>query len=196
MSEILATLLTASGLGLSAGLNAYATLLVFGLLARFYPSWVPGEGAELFASTPMLILLAVLYAVEFFADKFPAIDHAWDAIHTFIRPLAGAIVAFASAKPGLSAGLVIAATILGGSAALGGHAAKSTLRVTSTATTGGTMNPLLSVAEDLFAILQSIVAILLPYLMAVILVLIVIPLAIVLAILVRRRRDAPAPAGR
>lgn len=194
MSEIIATLLTSSGLGLSAGLNAYATLFVFGLLARFYPAWVPGEAAEIFASTPMLILLGVLYTIEFFADKFPAVDHAWDAVHTFIRPLAGAIVAFASAKPGMSAGLVIAATILGGGAALGSHAAKSTLRVTSTATTGGTMNPLLSVAEDIFAILQSIVAVLLPYLIAVILVVVVVPLAILLAVVVRRRRAAATPA--
>jgi hypothetical protein len=163
MIESLGSILTAVGLGVGAGVNAYATFLVFGLLSRFYPAMFHGEAAEFFASTPVLIVVGVMYAIEFFADKFPVIDHAWDAVHTFIRPLAGAVVAFASASPDLSTGLTIVASVLGGGAALGSHAMKATVRAGSTATTGGAANPILSLVEDVFAVGQSLLAIFLPF---------------------------------
>ncbi len=150
MIESFGSVLTAVGLGVGAGVNAYATFLVFGLLSRFYPAMFHGDAAEFFASTPVLIVVGVMYAIEFVADKFPVIDHAWDAVHTFIRPLAGAIVAFASASPDVPAGIVILATILGGGAALGSHAVKATVRATSTATTAGAANPIISSGRGRF----------------------------------------------
>jgi hypothetical protein len=166
--------LTAVGLGLGAGVNAYATLLVFGLLARWKPTLFEGELAQFFSSTPVLITVGVLYAVEFLADKFPAVDHVWDAIHTFIRPAAGALVGWAAASHEMPQGWVIVASALAGGAALTTHTAKASLRLASTATTGGAANPVLSLLEDVFAIVNAILAILLPWLVLVVIALVTV----------------------
>ncbi len=187
MIGTIGSILTAVGLGVGAGVNAYATFLVFGLLARFYPAMFPGEPAEFFASTPVLIVVGVMYAIEFVADKFPVIDHAWDAVHTFIRPLAGALVAFASASPEMPEGLAIVAAVLGGGAAFGSHAVKATVRAGSTATTAGAANPILSLVEDVFAIGQSLLAIFLPFVFLVVALLFVIFIAIFMGRRGRRR---------
>ncbi len=161
------SLLTAVGLGLGAGVNAYATMLVFGLLSRWRPGMFEGELAEFFSSTPVLIAVGVLYVVEFLADKFPAIDHAWDAIHTFVRPAAGALVGWAAASNEMPQGMVMLASAVAGGAALTTHAAKASLRVASTATTAGAANPVLSLLEDVFAFANAILAILLPWIVLV-----------------------------
>jgi len=164
MTSVLTSLLTSAGLGAGAGVNSYATLLVFGLLSRWQPGMFPGELAAFFSRTPVLIAVGVLYTIEFVADKVPAVDHVWDLIHTFIRPVAGALVAWAAAAPGVPRGVIILASIVGGGAALMTHATKATVRAASTVTTGGTANPLLSLIEDAFAFLNAVVAIFLPWL--------------------------------
>ena len=161
---MITSLLTSAGLGLGSGINAYATLLVFGLLARWQPSMFDGDLARFFAATPVLIAVGVLYAVEFVADKIPAIDHVWDVIHTFIRPLAGALVAWAAVADRLPKGAVIVASVIAGGTALGAHLTKASVRAASTVTTGGLANPLLSLIEDVFALGNTVVAILLPWL--------------------------------
>jgi len=167
-------LFTAVGLGLGAGVNAYATLLMFGLLARWKPLMFKSEMATFFASTPVLIVVAVLYVVEFLADKVPAIDHAWDVVHTFIRPAAGALVGWAATSQDVPKGVVIIASVLAGGAALTTHTAKATLRAASTATTAGIANPVLSLFEDLFAFVNAIIAVLLPWIVAVVVVIVTI----------------------
>ena len=87
---MLTSLLTSAGLGLGAGINAYATLLVFGLLARWQPAMFHDDMARFFATTPVLVVVGILYLIEFLADKVPTVDHVWDVIHTLIRPAAGA----------------------------------------------------------------------------------------------------------
>lgn len=163
-------LFTAVGLGLGAGVNAYATLLVFGLLSRWKPHMFPSDLASFFSSTPVLIVVGVLYCIEFLADKVPAIDHAWDVIHTFVRPAAGALVGWAATSKDVPKGMVILATILAGGAALTSHTAKATLRAASTATTAGLANPVLSMFEDLFAFVNAIVAVFLPWIVLVMVV--------------------------
>ncbi len=163
---------TAVGLGAGAGVNAYATLLVFGLLSRWKPGMFPSELAAFFSSTPVLIVLGVLYAIEFFADKVPAIDHAWDVIHTFIRPAAGALVGWAATSHDVPKGVVIIASIIAGGAALTAHTAKASLRMASTATTAGFGNPVLSLLEDVFAFANAFLAILLPWLVMIMVVLV------------------------
>jgi hypothetical protein len=165
---VINSLLTATGLGIGAGVNAYATLLVFGLLARWQPSMFHDDLAKFFASTPVLIVVGVLYVVEFFADKVPTIDHAWDVIHTFIRPVAGAMVAFAAVSNQIPRGAVIVATIIAGGVAFGAHATKASVRGASTLTTAGIANPILSLIEDVFAFASAIVALLLPWLVVVV----------------------------
>lgn len=183
---MISSLLTSAGLGIGAGVNAYATLLVFGLLARWNPSMFPDDLARFFATTPVLIVVGVLYLVEFVADKVPAVDHVWDLIHTAIRPLAGALVAYAATSNQIPRGAVIVASILAGTAALGAHATKATVRGASTATTAGLANPILSLVEDVFAFVSAIVAILLPWLV----LLVIAAVAIFFIGLYRRMRPA------
>jgi Domain of unknown function (DUF4126) len=75
--------------GWASGINVYATLLVIGLVGRFGDvERVPDE----LKRTDVLLLTAVLSALEFVADKIPYVDSAWDAVHTVIRPAVGAIL--------------------------------------------------------------------------------------------------------
>ena len=171
---MISSLLTSAGLGIGAGVNAYATLLVFGFLARWQPSMFHDELAKFFASTPVLIVVGVLYVIEFFADKIPTVDHVWDVVHTFIRPIAGGLVTFAAVSDRIPHGAVIVATILAGGVALGAHATKATVRGASTVTTGGLGNPILSLIEDVFAFASAIVAVLLPWMVIVVLLLVTI----------------------
>lgn len=184
----ISSLATSFGLGLGSGINAYATLLVYGIAARVFPGVVHGELAEFFARTAVLVVIGVLYIVEFVADKFPVVDHAWDAAHTFIRPLAGAVVAFAAASPSVPRGVAILAALIGGTAALGMHAGKASLRATSTATTMGIANPILSVIEDIVAFVQAALAIVAPLLMLALVVII----GAVAVVLVLRSRGSTA----
>jgi hypothetical protein len=186
---MIASLLTSAGLGLGAGINAYATLLVFGLVSRWQPAIFHDELARFFATTPVLITLAVLYLIEFVADKVPTVDHIWDVIHTIIRPLAGALVAWAAVSDRIPHGAVIVAAVIAGGAALGSHATKATLRGASTLTTGGLGNPVLSVLEDIFAFVNAIIAIFLPWL--VIITMVVLSMLFILMFKrVRRMRRA------
>lgn len=159
--------LTAAGLGGAAGLNSWAAFLVFGLLTRMFPGTFDNGLATFFSSTPVLIAMALMYALEFVADKLPAVDHAWDAVHTFIRPLAGTLLAFASLSPDVPRWMVVLAVALGGGAALGGHVLKATTRGVSTAMTGGVASPMLSIGEDVLAVGQAVVAVVAPWLLIV-----------------------------
>ena len=80
-SELLALLVA---IAFSAGLNLYATVAALGLLARFGHLPLP-PGVQLLQSWTVIIASAVLFGIEFFADKIPAFDLVWNALHTFIR---------------------------------------------------------------------------------------------------------------
>jgi hypothetical protein len=153
-----------TGLGLAAasGLNAYAVLLVYGGLARFFPEAYPGPIAHALGSAPALGAAAVLFLLEFFADKVPGLDHFWHLLHSFVRPVVGALLAVAAVAPGKSLTMEVVAGGGGGLVALLAHLVKSATRLTSTALTAGVANAALSLAEDILAFLQSLVAIFLP----------------------------------
>ncbi|MFG1908012.1 DUF4126 domain-containing protein [Kribbella sp. NPDC048928] len=111
--------------GWASGVNAYACVLILGLLGRF-------AGAEdvphSLTTTPVLIAAGALFAFEFVADKIPYIDSAWDAISTVIRPTIGAILAaLLSGEASTLHQAVIATT--GGLVALLSHAVKASLRL-------------------------------------------------------------------
>lgn len=135
--EMLTGVMAAFGLSASAGLNAYIPLLVISLTARFTDLIQLNEPWDALTSWWIIGLLIVLSLVEFFADKVPAINHANDAIQTFVRPVAGAIVFAASATVitevhpvfALGAGVLISGTV---------HVVKSAaVRPAVTASTGG-----------------------------------------------------------
>jgi hypothetical protein len=194
-----------TGLGLSAaaGLNSYAVLLVYGAMARFFPEDYPGAIARLLASTPALSAAAILFLLEFFADKIPGLDHFWHLLHSFVRPIVGALVALAAVQPEGSTFLDVVAAGSGGTVALVSHLVKSATRLTSTALTAGVANVALSLAEDVVAFLQSLVSIFLPIVALVVVIAIglifvlTIPrMARFLDLFGRRRpsRQAPPPA--
>ena len=81
------------GVAFSAGLNVYATVLALGVMHRLEVYHLP-DSLAILASTPVLIAAVVLYVVEFVADKIPLVDSVWDGIHTVIRPVAGALLAY------------------------------------------------------------------------------------------------------
>ena len=153
---------SAFGLSASAGLNAYIPLLAIALLAKFTNLITLNPPWDTLTSWWIIGLLILLSAIEFFADKVPAVNHINDIIQTLIRPTAGAIAFAASANvitdisPILSLGLGL---ILAGAV----HMVKSTLiRPAVTATTAGAANIPVSIAEDLVSTLVSILSIAVP----------------------------------
>jgi len=170
--ELLTGVLAAFGLSASAGLNAYIPLLVIGLVARYTNLIELGTPWDTLTSWWVLGLLIVLSVVEFFADKFPAVNHVNDLIQTIIRPVAGAIVFAASAKviTDIHPVLALAAGVL---VAGGVHAVKAVaIRPAVTVTTGGVGNTPVSLAEDLLATILSIISVVIPIVLTFIFILI------------------------
>lgn len=112
-----------SGLGWTSGLRFYAVLFVLGLLERGGYYALP-PGLEMLAHPWVIAVSGLLFLIEFVADKFPGLDSAWDAVHTFVRIPGGALLA-AAAVAGGDTGLALAAGLLGGTVAAGAHLAKS-----------------------------------------------------------------------
>ncbi len=117
------TLALVTGLGWTSGLRFYAVVFCLGLLHRSGTYPLPGE-LDILAHPWVLAISGLLFVVEFFADKVPALDSAWDAVHTFIRIPGGALLA-AAAVAGGDPGLALAAALLGGTVAAGAHFAKA-----------------------------------------------------------------------
>jgi hypothetical protein len=163
MIEVFSNIFTAFGLSASAGLNAYLPLLVVALTARYTNLIHLNEPWNIMTSWWVIGVLAVLLLIEMTVDKIPAVDTLNDVIQTVGRPAAGAVLFAASSgvigdlHPALAfiAGLFLAGTV---------HAAKSVARPAVTATTGGTGNWLVSIVEDILALVGAILAILLPIL--------------------------------
>jgi len=178
------SLATAFGLSTSAGLNAYIPLLVVALLARFTPLVTLNEPWDALSSWWVIGILAVLLVVEILVDKIPAVDTVNDVIQTFIRPAAGAIL-FATTTNAIGLHPVLAA-ICGVILAGGVHVVKAGGRPVVAATTAGVGNPIVSAIEDTIAFVTSVLAIVAPYLVA---VLIVITLTLLTWWYVRRQRQ-------
>ena len=147
--EILKTLAVALSLGTLAGLNLYLTVFVTGLAVRM--DWVALpvalQGLEVLGHPVVLAVAGVLYLVEFFADKVPWIDTAWDSVHTFIRPVGAAALAVAAmgdAHPVFE----IVGVLLAGGMALGAHTAKAGTRLAANTSPEPFSNIGLSLAED------------------------------------------------
>ncbi len=134
--------------GLASGINAYAVVLLLGLLGRFGGADSVPPALE---RTDVLIAAAVLFLLEAVADKIPYVDTVWDAVHTVIRPIAGAtvgaLIAAASTDPG-SLGEV-AAGAMGGTTALVSHLVKASLRMAVNTSPEPASNIVVSLAEDI-----------------------------------------------
>jgi hypothetical protein len=145
--EIVAIL---SGASFAAGLNVYATIATLGLLSR----------AGLLPLPPTLHLLGdwwviaaaiALFIIEFFADKVPAFDLVWNALHTFVRVPVAALLAY-GATAQLSPGTQLAAAVIGGAVALAAHGGKMAVRAAVTPSPEPFSNVGLSLGEDVLAV--------------------------------------------
>ena len=146
----LQTLGLALGAGFSSGLNLYATVATLGVLQRFGVIHLPPALA--IVAHPIVLGIAIaLYIIEFLADKVPYLDTIWDALHTFIRPPAAAVLAYgaaAAAPPEWR----WAAALLAGGVALTSHTAKASTRAAVNTVPEPFSNWALSIGEDLLAV--------------------------------------------
>ncbi|KAB1938343.1 DUF4126 domain-containing protein [Micromonospora sp. ALFpr18c] len=168
--------LTGTGLAASAGLNAYIPLLTLGLLARYTDLIDLPSGWTWLGNGWVIVILAVLLAVEMVADKVPVVDHINDVVQTVVRPTAGGLAFGAGSSsetvtvsdPGsffsthqwvpVATGVVLA---------FGVHLLKSAARPVVNATTAGFGAPVASTAEDATSVIVSLVAVILPVLVLV-----------------------------
>ncbi len=179
------------GLGLGAawtsGVNLYATVAVLGLLQHYQlVGRLPG-GLDALDNWWIIGIALALYAVEFVADKVPYVDSIWDAVHTFIRVPAGAVLALA-ATTDLSPSIQIVALLVGGTLALSTHGTKATIRAAANTSPEPFSNWTLSVVEDVFVIGASILTVLHPVVMLVVILIFLFVLAWILPKVVRRLR--------
>lgn len=134
----------------AAGLNVYATVGTLGLLAHAGILDLP-PGLHLIASWWVIAASGLLFAIEFFADKIPAFDLLWNALHTFVRVPAAAVIAY-QATTQLSPEKQLIATLAGAAIALAAHGGKTAARAAVTPSPEPLSNISLSMGEDALAI--------------------------------------------
>ena len=137
----------------AAGLNVYATVATLGLLAHAGLLDLP-SGLHLLSSWWVIAASGALFAVEFFADKIPAFDLFWNALHTFVRVPVAALIAYGATSQ-LSPEKQLLAALAGGAIALAAHGGKTAARVAVTASPEPASNIALSAGEDALAIVLT-----------------------------------------
>jgi hypothetical protein len=160
------------GAAWASGINLYAAVLVLGILGLAGNIVLP---PDLMILTHPLVMGAagVMYLVEFFADKVPGVDTAWDAIHTFIRIPAGALLA-AGAVGQVNPVMALVAAILGGGLAAASHATKAGSRVMINTSPEPFTNWIASITEDIAVVLGLWTALKHPWIFMVLLVLFIL----------------------
>jgi hypothetical protein len=134
----------------AAGLNLYATVATLGLLGNLGVLALP-PALEVLASWWVIGVSGALFAVEFFADKIPAVDLIWNALHTFIRVPVAALLAY-RATATLPPWEQVLVTAAGGAIAFAAHGAKTAARTAVTPSPEPFSNTALSLGEDGLAI--------------------------------------------
>jgi hypothetical protein len=145
-AETLAAIAIALGAGWASGLNAYAAVLVLGGAQRLGLVALP-QDLQILGSPWVLGVAALLFALNFLADKIPYVDSINDALQTFVRIPAGALLAYGAAG-GLSPEVAIIAGLLGGTLAAGTHVAKTGSRALINTSPEPFTNVLASLGED------------------------------------------------
>lgn len=148
--ETISIIAATMGVAWASGINLYAAIFVLG--------WMGGSGAidlppdlEVLANPVVMGAAALMYCVEFFADKIPGVDTAWDALHTFVRVPAGAMLAAGAISP-LGPEAELAGLLLGGTLTAGTHATKAGSRVLINTSPEPFSNWTASIGEDVAAI--------------------------------------------
>lgn len=194
--EALAGLGRVMGFSFAAGINLYATVAILGLASRY--GWVAlPEQYRAFDNDIVIGAAIVLYLVEFVADKVPWVDSMWDAAHTVIRPVGGAVIAVTTLGEASPTTETLVA-LLGGTLAAGTHFTKAGTRAVANTSPEPFSNWILSVAEDAFVIGLGVVALKYPVIAAMIVivgvVLMILFAAWIFKAVKRRWARRPAPA--
>lgn len=188
--SLLSTLALAMGSSWVSGINLYAAVATLGLLGRFAGLNLPGDLGVLTSWWVIGVALG-LYVIEFFADKIPLIDSAWDAVHTFIRVPAGAVLAAASFGD-FDRGVQVIAFLIGGGLALSSHGTKAATRAAINTSPEPASNIAASLAEDVVAVGSIVLAWLYPVVVIVLVVIAVIVSIVLVPRIVRYMRAAIA----
>ena len=190
IAEPLTTLGRTLGFSFAAGINLYATVAILGLASRY--GWValPPQ-YQVFDNNWIIGTAIALYVVEFFADKIPWIDSAWDALHTVIRPIGGALIAVATLGHASPATETLIG-LLGGALAAGTHFGKAGTRVIANASPEPFSNWILSLLEDALVVGLGFLALKYPVAAAIVVVIGVVMLIAFASWIIRalRRRFA------
>ena len=197
----LETLGFALGTSFASGLNLYATVAAAGLFQRMGIVQLP-QPLEVLANPVVLGVALTLFVIEFIADKIPYVDSAWDAVHTFIRPPAAALLSYSAfTGEGVPEEWRLAAALLAGSVALTSHGAKASTRAAANVSPEPISNWTLSLLEDGVAVFLAWMAAEHPLITATIVVVLVIASVFViwklfgflkLALAKLRQRASPA----
>jgi uncharacterized protein DUF4126 len=198
----LETLGFALGTSFASGLNLYATVAAAGLFQRFGIVTLP-EPLQVLANPIVLGVAITLFLIEFIADKIPYVDSAWDAVHTFIRPPAAALLSYSAfAGESVPEEWRLAAALLAGSVALTSHGAKASTRAAANASPEPVSNWTLSLLEDGLAVFLAWMAAEHPLLTAIIVVVLVALAVFVIVKLygylkagLSKLKRSPSPAG-
>jgi hypothetical protein len=134
------------GVAWASGINLYAAMLALGVMGATGHMTLP-PGLEVLQNPVVIAAAGFMYAIEFFADKIPGVDSAWDVVHTFIRIPAGAILA-AEAATSIDPAMSIAAALLGGVVAGSMHVTKAATRLLINASPEPFSNSIASITED------------------------------------------------
>lgn len=141
---------TALGVSWASGINLYATLLVMGFMHNTEAITLP-EGIAYVAHPMVMIAAGVMFCLEFFADKTPGLDTAWDGLHTFIRIPAAVVMAYGAAD-GMGPVVELSSALFGGTLAATSHATKAGTRVLINTSPEPVSNWVASFTEDLVVI--------------------------------------------
>ncbi len=176
------------GASFASGINLYATVATLGLLHRFDVIALP-PSLHLLAHPVVVGLAIALYVVEFVADKVPAVDHVWDVVHTFVRPPAAALLAYAAVAPTpVPEVWRLVAALLAGTIALTAHATKATARGAVNASPEPVSRAVISLGEDVLAVSVAWLAATHPLVAAIVVALLLAGCVTLLVVFVRVAR--------
>jgi len=178
--SFLSTLSVAMGSSWVSGINLYATVATLGLLGRFARLQLPGELGVVTSWWVIGVALG-LYVIEFVADKVPFVDSLWDAVHTFIRVPAGAVLA-AAAFGDFDRVIQTVAFLIGGGIALSSHGTKATTRAAINTSPEPVSNILASLVEDVVGVGALVLALSHP-----VIAIVIVGIAVVVSVFLIRR---------
>lgn len=188
------TIAASLGVAWASGINLYACVIMIGAMGSMGVMEIP-PGLTMLTHPAVITASGIMFFMEFFADKIPGLDSAWDAIHTFIRIPAGAILA-AQALGDVNPAFTTAAALVGGGLAAGTHVTKAGTRVLANTSPEPFSNWFLSISEDMLVVAGIWTALSHPYVFLVLLVFFIAAMAIALPLLIRALRKVGRGIGR